>query len=185
MAFKRNSTISIMALLIGALVLSSCSAVRRTEQGPCPGAAILYDAERVTVLAGDQDAGAGAIVYQGQISDIALACRYNGKRRPISVQVDLTFDLKVPGGVQGDYVLPYFVAVMRGKETILAREEFQVSLRTDETGAASVTERVDRIRIPLAEGTTGAAYQVIAGLRLTPDQVAYNRRGRPIPSTSD
>jgi len=94
--------------------------------------------------------------------------------------VNATFKVSInvsPGPAFNDapVTVPYFVAIARGGKFILAREEFTETIRPGRH--ASVTERKEiPVSIPLAKDMTGASYQVIVGLVLTPDQLAYNRK---------
>ena len=89
----------------------------------------------------------------------------------------MSFNLSVERGpaLSGTQVsVPYFVAVTRGKKYVLAREEFTQTLDLSAGTSTAAAEQIP-VSIPLARGTNGAYYEVVVGLILTHDQLAYNR----------
>jgi hypothetical protein len=74
----------------------------------------------------------------------------------------------------------YWVAVTRRNQVVLAKQEFTVDVRFPR-GADTVrkTETVSGIVIPRAtETVSGTNFEVIVGLDLTPEQLAFNRAGK-------
>ena len=72
----------------------------------------------------------------------------------------------------------YFVAIADRNKRIVAREEFAVEVPFEGNQTqVLVTDEVEP-RIPLRPGETGADYLVYIGLRLSPDELTYNRQNR-------
>lgn len=162
-----------MAAVAGLVTLGGC--MHRAEQGPCPAAGILKNAELYPVASGE---GAGG-PYRAELTGVDLTCKYRGKK-PVRASLSLTFAVTAPEGAEFEAVLPYFVAVTRDEEAILGRERFSVKVPV-RGGSGSATDKVAGIEIPLAPGTNGSAYQVLAGFELTPAQLERNRKGPQIP----
>lgn len=163
-----------LACLFGLAALAACANPRADDE-PCPASGVLSEAETRTLLAGD--AQVPDIVQRVTLSGAKLSCTYRGKKSVVS---RIGFDITVENGPKaaaGSVEVPYFVAVARGK-SILARRTFSKRVDMGKKARETVRESVDMVKIPFAEGTTGATYTVIVGLVLTPAELAYNRERR-------
>jgi hypothetical protein len=146
---------------------------------PCPTPGILEDAETVTSFDGKGQQPAN-VVSRVTISNIQLKCQYKSLHKMPNKQVKaaIEFDMAVelgPAASQGPVTVPYFVAVTRNTQAILAREQYSRTFDVRAGGAATVREKVDDVEIPLASKATGANYEVIVGLVESEDQLARNR----------
>lgn len=142
---------------------------------PCPTFGVLKDAGTMTAFAGTgQDIT--DVTYRVSLLDPSLKCDYDGNKR---VNATLRANLHIergPAFANTAVDVPYFVAVTRGKKFVLARQEFAQSFTL--SGAQLNGETEVPVEIPLAQNLNGAAYEVIIGLALTPQQLAYNRAHR-------
>jgi hypothetical protein len=181
------------ALALGALLALCACATQGNVLKPCPSYGILHDAETLSAFApGGQDAA--SLAYRVTLTSTSLKCKYHGykgagpgreddsaRRRPRNhgrVSGSLSFDIVIESGPSvsdSEVSVPYFVAITRGKKFILGREEFAERMRVV-SGRVSREQVEVPVNIPLAADTTGASYEVIVGLALTPEQLAYNRR---------
>ncbi|MFO1187165.1 MAG: hypothetical protein U1E87_06760 [Alphaproteobacteria bacterium] len=164
-----------LACLLAVAVLGAC-ATRNSDDEPCPVSGVLGEAETRTTLASGS-AQVSDIVQRVTVSGAKLSCSYRGKKGLVS---SISFDITVENGptaAAGSADVPYFVAVSRGK-SILARQTFARRIDMGKKARETVRERVGMIKIPFAEGTTGASYTVVVGLVLTPEELAYNRERR-------
>lgn len=173
----QNFKFGLMGLGVFALLTGCASDPDR--QGPCPIVGILKEAEAVTAFAPGAGQGAGAVMHRVELRNVAVECTYRNKGEDNErVVSELTFDIAAQGGPQlrqSQIDVPYFVAVTRDGRSVLARTEY--TSRLEGVGAQPIaeSERIRAVTIPIAEGLTGASYEVIVGLVLTPEQVAYNR----------
>jgi len=167
--------------LSAVLLASGCAAVDALDSspnaGPCPVAAVLYDASRVVeVSGGERHENVG---FTGAVEGVRSFCRYIGAN-PISMDIEIDFAFgKGPKaeGVSRSY--PVFVTVTRRDRAVLAKEVFNVNA-TFPPGSdiVRITEQVSGIVIPRANETvSGTNFEVIVGFQLTPEQLAYNRSG--------
>ena len=133
---------------------------------------------------GDNDLGPRSdLVAPSQ--DAVSACQSDsdqpsrGRARKFGhVSATMTFDMIVQAGpamTDERITVPYFVAITRAKTFILARQAFTTTIKV--AAGQQTTQKIEvPLDIPLAKDMTGASYGVIAGLALTPDQLAYNRQ---------
>ncbi|MFZ1991779.1 MAG: hypothetical protein WAW96_18640 [Alphaproteobacteria bacterium] len=147
---------------------------------PCPTFGILGDAEQATSFNG---AGRDLtnVAYRATLSAASLKCSYSKRERrgqtSRTVNADLSVNLSVERGPalsDTQITVPYFVAITRGKKYVLAREEFSQTLNLAAGTRVASQEEVP-LSIPLAKNLSGDSYEVVVGIKLTPDQLAYNR----------
>jgi hypothetical protein len=72
----------------------------------------------------------------------------------------------------------YFVAVARNDRTILARDQFGISVEMPGNHTRVVALDELSPTIPLTEGQTGADFLIYVGLSLTPEEMEYNRTNK-------
>jgi hypothetical protein len=147
--------------------------------GPCPYVKVLYDAARYQEFKDGRESPS-TTGFTGEINGISAACQYKGTD-PIKVQVDIRFDLgrgPAADGRSKDY--RYWVAVTRRNNSIIARQEFAV--RADFPAGkdrVEITDKVDGIVIPRADGTTsGENFEILIGFDVTPQMAEFNRLGK-------
>ena len=174
----------VSSLLAGsALFLSSCQAFdtldARTNQGPCPAAGSVYEAQRVVALNGEGERYID-IEYTGEINGVRLFCRYVGDD-PIEAQLEIDFSFG-RGAAATDYSheYNYFVAVTRTNRAVISKEVFPLVVEfEDGQSVVTLQEDVSRIIIPRADETiSGANFEILVGFELTDEERAFNAAGR-------
>lgn len=168
-------------LLIAAAALAALAGCVHTEDRnqPCPVGGILGDAETASAFNGA--AAPANLIQRTTLTNVSISCSYDSAQKDGThkrLDAALSFDIVVergPAARPGSVTVPYFVAVSRNTKAILARESFSRTFDLAREPRASARERIDRVRIPLAPKTTGASYEVIVGLAVTPEQLAQNR----------
>jgi hypothetical protein len=146
--------------------------------GPCPVAAVLYDANRVVEVKGvERHENVG---FTGQVEAVRGFCRYINDN-PITMEIEIDFAFGKGPMADGDsHTYPYFVSVTRRDRLVLAKDISEIEVKFPK-GADIVrrTEKVDGIVIPRATGTvSGTNFEVIVGFDLTAEELAYNRSGK-------
>lgn len=116
------------------------------------------------------------LVLNGRITAIAGQCQRSAEdvlEVAVAVRLDLT---RGPASTSRVEQVPFFVAVAQG-DSILDKRLFQVQ--------AKFPANTDRLRIdsdeihlslPITRQKSGAAYDLLVGFQLTPDELATNRR---------
>lgn len=162
--------------LAAAAALGGCGATGDEFPPPCPTVAILGDAADLTRYRGaHQDLT--DMVLSGRITGLSGSCKRASKGATVLTTVRVALELArgpaAPGRIAN---AAYFVALAQG-ETIIAKQVF--ALRAD---FPSNTERVslkgDEVEVPVPNrGPEGAAaYRILVGFELTPQELATNRR---------
>lgn len=175
----------VIALIAAGLMLASCgsNAVTRAldtrdNAGPCPPAAILYDASRIVEMEGEGNNYTN-ITYTGELNDIDLFCRYIDDQ---PLRADLVIDMafgKGPNATANRHTYTYWVAVTRRSSKVLAKEYFTVDVDFGGRDVAAQQVEIDDIVIPRADSTiSGSNFEVIVGFELTDQQLTFNREGR-------
>ena len=162
--------------LLGLLLTLGACASDQGPRLPCPQLIMLRDSDRVVKFIGT-GRDLTDVEYEAAIRSPTLACRYDDGVLEALVTVNLVA-LRGPADDDRGAHLAYFVAVADRDQKIIVREEFPVEIKFEGNRTrVGVTEEVEP-RIPLHAEETGADYQVFVGLRLTPDELRYNRENR-------
>lgn len=175
----------VFAGIAAGLMLASCSSNAvtrafdtRNNAGPCPPAAILYDASRIVELEGEEPNYTN-ITYTGELNGIRLFCRYVDDQ-PLRANLELDFAFgKGPKADSNRHQYRYWIAVTRRSAKVLAKQYFSVDANFAGEKVTGQTVTVEDVVIPRADSTiSGANFEVVVGFDLTDDQLAFNREGR-------
>lgn len=164
-----------LAAIALATLAAGCGLFSRSEKEPaCPTAQIVAETASVTKFAEGVSRDPSAIAFEGRLEGIEAKCRYD----KTGVTVDLKLQVNAsrgPSDRSRRVDLDYFVAVMDPEGNIRAKEQFAAPFQfADERGRLTRIEELQQ-RIPLADRTRGAGYQILAGFQLSPDELTYNR----------
>jgi hypothetical protein len=163
-------------------LLAGCGPARNQFAPACPGRAILADAADFDVYrSGTSGAGRDLtdLVLHARIVGIQGSCREGDRKNQLAVTaqigVEVTRGPAMPGR-QAD--VPVFVAVTEG-DTILDKRAYTMRI--------GFPPNVDRVTLspgdvnlvlPVTQSKSGAAYTIVTGFQLTPDQLAERRQMR-------
>lgn len=157
--------------------LSACHTPNPISE-PCPSFGILGDAEQATVFRG---AGRDLtdIAYKVSLSNASLECHYDNNKKQRRQVVKGTLKVNIlaergPALSATTITVPYFVAVTRSTKYVLVRSEFSQTLDLKQGTRVGSEEEIP-VAIPLAKDLKGDNYEVVVGIALTPEQLAYNR----------
>ncbi len=172
-----------LALVLPALalpvLLSACSndSSRIVLRPPCPNPAILAEAGDLSRF---RDAGRDLtdLTLSARIQAIGGSCRPTSERS--RDQLDTRFSVAItamrgPASPARTADIPWFVALMEGGE-VIAKQSFTLRVNFPANqDQVSVTTPESTTILNLAPGKTGAAYQLMVGFQLSPEELAYNR----------
>lgn len=171
------SAVPVSAVLVSAfLALAGCSS--DAPPPPCPPAGTPAPLDSFTQFepGGSQDLT--QVRFSGRIAQVKQVCEYD----ETGVDVDLAIQVIVERGPadrsrQAD--LQYFVAVENGPGNITAKQVFDVAVPF--AGNSRRLARLEEIelRIPAPSGRGFQETRVLVGFQLSPEQLEYNRRGKP------
>ena len=173
-----------LAFVGTAFALSACSNIggfteSRPNQGPCPAAGSLYEAQRVVMLNGEGE-NYKNITFTGEITGVRLFCRYL-KDNPIQAQIDIDFSFGRGAAAATDsQEYKFFVAVTRTNRALMEKQYFPLTVKFPKgVDVVTKTETIGKIVIPRAdESISGANFEVLVGFDLTEDQLKFNQNGR-------
>ncbi len=163
-----------LALLLP--LLSGCGPERNQFPPACPHAGLLDPTGDILVYRPNSSGhDLTDVVLQGRMVGINGQCR-PGDKGTLDVAVKFSIEFARGPAMQGDRTqVPVFVAVTEG-DRILDKHLYQVE--------AAFPRNVDRVRLtsaevdltlPVTPTKSGAAYSILAGFQLTPDQLAAER----------
>lgn len=141
-----------LAIVLSAgLALAACAGrddPLRVTRSVCPAAAVLQNAGEVTLFSPAASRDAGAIDVTASITDLRPACSDSGARVTNVVTFDVVAQRRQTAGAR-DVTLPWFSAVIRAGDKLVAKQAGQVVLRFADGQAraqASATARADVAR---------------------------------------
>ena len=143
---------------------------------PCPRIVVVKDAQNQTsFVGGGRDLT--DVAFEARIDGSGIACEYDEAEIEVEMEVRLEVT-RGPAAPEEGANLRYFVAVARTDRTILAREEFGVTVEMPGNHTRVVALDEVSPTIPLALDETGANYLIYLGLSLSDDELDYNRSNR-------
>jgi hypothetical protein len=144
---------------------------------PCPSLALLRDAADLTRFApSGQDVT--DMELQARLTGVPASCQRDADD-PDKVVATLHVSVEVtrgPAARTREADLTYFVAVTeQGK--VLNEQNFPLHVSfPPNTDRARVTDDDVDLRLPVSKTKTAASYKIYVAFRLTPQELAYNRR---------
>ena len=162
------------AVLLGVLlpVLAGCGPERNKFAPPCPGQAILGDAADFNVY---RTAGARDLtdmVLHGRIVGMQGTCKEGDRKDQLAVTVLLGVEVtRGPAMTGREANVPVFIAVSEG-ETILDKRTYQLhAVFPSNVERVTLSPSDVNLVLPVSRTKSGAAYTIIGGFQLTPDQI--------------
>ena len=144
----------------------------------CPKVGVLADAERMTVFAAGAAQDLTDVAYDARVGTVAGSCQFDQDEQQVMLSLDIPLSTTRGPAYRGPVRLSYFVATLDAAKNVVGREQFDINVEIP-----SDSQRVDNTEqltetYKLKPDTLGAAYQVLVGFVLTPDQLSYNRAHR-------
>lgn len=167
----RAASLPLLALLPGA-----CGPARNAFAPACPVPGLVKPLTEMTRYR-NGSGDLGDLIIRGRIVNVLGKCEPGG-RDTLRATVQVVIDVARGPAFQGEtYALPLFVAVT-DSETIRDKTLYSltVSFARNVDNARAVSPEIE-MALPVSAQKTGAAYGIIAGFQLTPEEVAASRRG--------
>jgi len=174
--FRRLILIAPASIL---LVLGSCGPEKGKFAPACPVPGLLKPLTDITRFRGPSRDFRDLIV-RARIVDIVGKCQPGDDPRTVVTTVQVVVDATRGPAMEGDAIgLPVFVAITEGdaigdKALFSMPVEFKHNVDT-----ARVASKEVRMEIPVTPQKSAAAYNLVAGFQLTPDEVAEWRHNNP------
>lgn len=164
--------------LLMVLVLGSCGLGNNQFAPPCPVPGLVKPlSELQRFRSGSQDIR--DLIVRARISDITGKCEAGDDPQHVVTTVQVVTEVARGPAMEGqNYDLPVFVAVTDSATgAILDKTLFTMPIEfVRNVDLAHATSKEVRMEIPVTPGKSGAAYGIVAGFQLTPDEVAAWRR---------
>jgi hypothetical protein len=165
--------------LAGAAFLAACGSSETARQAPCPRITLLREGADLTRFRPGAGQDLSVMAYDARIAGFDARCDFADRGRNVTVDITPRFELErgpAAGGAPAD--LNWFVSVSDAADSqILDQVDFttRAAFQANVSRGSVPGERV-RLTIPNGEGQGAGSYNVRISFRLTPDELAYNRR---------
>jgi hypothetical protein len=157
------------------------------DPGPvCPATGVLSDAASVTKLRPGTPAAMtkpADVSFQALMSQAQLDCNYDRVANTLVVNVKFAIKASRGPALSGaNPQLPFFVAIIDADNNVLVKNVYNSDPQMSGRPSATYTETVSNFPVPLAEDRRPSDYEILTGFQLTPDELAYNRLPRVVPT---
>ncbi len=170
-----------VALLTALLpLLADCGPARNQFAPPCPSAVILGDAANLDLYRPSSTGGRDLtdLVLHARVVGVQGSCQEGDRKNQLAVKVNVGVELTRGPAMPGrEADVPVFVAVTEG-DTILDKRVYLMHVVfPSNIERVTLTPGDVNLLLPVTGSKTGAAYTIVAGFQLTPDQLSQSRRG--------
>ena len=119
------------------------------------------------------------LVLHARIVGVLGSCREGDEKNRLAVTVGVAVELNRGPAMQGrEAEVPVFVAVTEG-ETILDKRTVRMPVVFPSNVDRVTLTSGENLLLPVTATKSGAAYTILAGFQLTPDQMTQTRRRTP------
>jgi len=162
-------------LLIALLLLGSCGPARNEFAPTCPVPGLVKPLAGLSRFRGPSQE-IRDLVIRARIIDVVGKCK-PGDKGEVVATAQIVIEVTRGPGMEGlTYDLPLFVAVT---DANAIRDKILYSLRVafekNQDNARAASPEISMV-LPVTPEKSGAAYGIIAGFQLTPEEVAAYRR---------
>ncbi len=162
------------------LPLFGCGPGRNEFAPLCPTARLIPALADVTRYAGQGRAhDVTDLILQARVVAVNGSCQAGDDKSVLPAKVQVTLSVQRGPAMQGHEAdIPVFLAVTEG-DTVRDKKIFAVHLVfPPNVDRVTITSPEIDLDLPISPKKSGAAYGVITGFQLTPDELAANRRAR-------
>jgi hypothetical protein len=172
-------TLGTTALLLIALALASCTAPKGQFAPACPVPGLVRPLAELSRYRGSSS-DLRELVVRARVADVTGNCEPGDNPNTVVTHVQVMIEATRGPSMQGDSIqLPVFIAVT-DSGTIYDKKLFwlPVTFAKNIDTARATSEEV-RMEIPITQQKSAAAYGIIGGFQLSPEEVALWRRNNP------
>jgi len=170
---------SLFVAIVTAGLLSACTSQQQVELEqalPCPSVGILGGSEELTLSTGGSDIT--DIVLTGEIERVLSECVYDIDDGLILVNLAFRGTAEIgPAATTREITVPFFIALTEVNARVLRKDVFLLTLTfPGNQRSTSFIHTIEEVKVPFVARINGAAYEILIGFQLTPEQLAFNRR---------
>lgn len=117
------------------------------------------------------------LIIRARVTDLGGKCDPGRREGTVRVRVNVVIDVSRGPALQGDtYELPVFVAVTDAS-AVLDKKLYALSVKFERNvdSARAISPEIE-LELPVSAAKSAAAYGVLAGFQLTPEETAAARR---------
>ena len=164
------------AAVLATGLLAACSSGPETKPVVCPSISTLPDATHKVAFA-ETGRDLTDVLYEVRIVDGIIDCERDDN--VIESEFKIQFlATRGPANQNREARFQYVVALLNPEGVVISREEFGLVVPFEGTQRrVAVTDTLSP-RVPLNEGESPRQYRLYVGLKLTEDELEYNRRNR-------
>jgi hypothetical protein len=168
----------IVPLALVALALASCGRSKKEETAAsyCPQPFTVQDAQRITRFKPGTGRDPRDVVFEAQLLGSSTSCSMSKR----SMEVDVVMRIAVNAGPSiGGAVthVPFFVRVLGPGDQVVQGSDQLADYKISPTNPRGVSDETMAVTLPYGNLSDLGAYRIAVGLKPTPEELQYNRRG--------
>ncbi|HEY2875411.1 MAG TPA: hypothetical protein VGJ56_26020 [Reyranella sp.] len=162
-----------------ALALTSCggrSQKEMTAASYCPQSLTVQDAQSITRFKPGSGRDPRDVVFEAQMLGVVTQCSMSRH----SMEVDVVMRIAVNAGPSiggGVTRVPFFVRVLGAGDRVVQGSDQFADYKISQASPRAVSEETMAITLPFNELRELGGYRIAVGLKPTPEELQYNRRG--------
>lgn len=173
------------AVAAGLLLFVASCGENEEDLAPCPQAKVLSEPSELTRFKEGPGRDLTDVSFKASIVRVVGECGYKKKGGEVDVELTVSIDVtRGPANPEGKVAFSYFVAVSEYLEdggpapAVLGREAFTVEASFADGRKGLRYKDVLDITIPRPDARDVRNYVLFLGIELTPEEMAYNKKGR-------
>lgn len=172
---------SSLGLLLLPLALTGCGLERNQFAPACPVARLVPALADLARYAGSPSTPGGRdvtdLILEARIVKVGGSCAPSGEKATLATTVQISVSILRGPAMRGrEADVPVFVAVAEG-ESVRDKQVFPVHVAfPPNVDRLTMTSPPIDMALPVSQNLTGAAYRIIAGFQLSPDELGANRQ---------
>ena len=162
-----------------ALALTGCGGPSKKEMAAasyCPQPLTVQDAQRLTRFKPGSGRDPRDVVFEAQMLGVVTKCSMGRN----NMEVDVVMRIAVNAGPSignGVTQVPFFVRVLGPGDRVVQGSDQLADYKVSQTSPRGVSEETMAVTLPFNELRDLGAYRIAVGLKPTPEELQYNRRG--------
>jgi hypothetical protein len=166
-------------LAAAALALTGCggrSQKEMTAASYCPQPLAVQDAQHITRFKPGSGRDPRDVMFDAQLVSAVTQCSMSRNRMEVDVVMRIAVDAgpAISGGVTR---VPFFVRVLGAGDQVVQGSDQLADYKISPTSPRSVSDETMAITLPYNELKDLGGYRIAVGLKPSPDELLYNRRG--------
>lgn len=170
------------AALMLAVLATGCAALQRDpfeveDIGPCPEVLVLREAATGVWFVPESSGALTDVMYQTAIEPARSICSYDDEANAYDIELEVAISATVGPAIKDfEITVPYFISVVGPGGKILVKEVFESEMAFEPGDRWIEVEERSLQSIFPGPNDSGADFDIVIGLQLTPEQLAYNRK---------